>query len=107
MQAIDIEREKKILLKKNKELTTEETTRIIEMNQKLKKRQATQDDINILPTLTLSDVKSGVDIIKSKSLKTKQDIYLFKQNTNNLFYASISFELNKLDKKLLLLVPFF
>jgi hypothetical protein len=88
-------------------LTKEAKAEIKSMAEKLRAEQTRTVDTNILPTLELSDINPGVVCVKSVSDKDKKNISLFEQETNGLFYAVISFEVENLPSHLLYLVPFF
>lgn len=105
LQAEDEKQEKKKLKTLQNKLSAKEKARIKEEAEKLRKRQASRDDISVLPTLELSDVSPGLNNVKSREMG--KDMYLFKQKTSGLFYTTLSLDVNNVKEDLLPLVPFF
>lgn len=117
--------EKGKLEKIRKELSTEQIEEIINTAKLLKKRQEQEQNVNLLPTLTISDIpkispnevssiaiknipdkKSGEDVFSSTS-RSGSKLYLCPQPTNGIAYLRFMIAIPELSEELIPYIPLF
>jgi Zn-dependent M16 (insulinase) family peptidase len=92
------EEEKSLLQKLEKGLDAEGRKRVLREADELKKAQETEQDLNVLPTLTTQDIPlaSPPTLVSIENLdKTK--LFFFEKPTNGLTYLRIKIDLTSLD----------
>jgi len=102
------EAEAQRLASTQKDLTEDETHRIVDMAQKLAERQVQEDDPEILPKVGLEDVPDDMHIARGESTQvgaTPASVYT--AGTNGLVYPELVIEMPKLDQELLEVLPFY
>jgi Zn-dependent M16 (insulinase) family peptidase len=81
---------------------------IIKLGAALAERQATEDDPNILPTVTLADVADDKHIPSAKTLNIgEHQATIYEQGTNGIAYQRVVLPLPKLDEKQLQWLPLY
>jgi len=89
-------------------LDSDAKKQIIAQAKALEKRQASEDDIEILPKVTLQDVPLEMSIAKGTQVKVEQgSISLYRQPTNGLVYQQVICALPKMDQQTLSYLPHF
>ena len=74
----------------------------------LETRQASEEDVTVLPTVTLADVPLDiVEVTGEKREISGTELNLYDRATNGLFYANLVFDLSPLSDSELELLPFF
>lgn len=89
-------------------LTEEQAKHIVEQSKALSQRQVQEDDPEILPKVSLSDVPADLHIPESrKSMQDDVPTILFAQGTNGIVYQHAVVDLPVLDKELQSVLPFY
>jgi len=100
--------EKSKLAAINAALDSDAKQQIISQAKALEKRQASEDDIEILPKVTLQDVPTEMSIAKGTKVDLKQtSVSLYPQPTNGLVYQQVICALPEMDKQTLSYLPHF
>lgn len=100
--------EKSKLAAINEALDSDAKQQIISQAKALEKRQASEDDIEILPKVTLQDVPSEMSIAKGNKVDVKQtSVSLYPQPTNGLVYQQVICALPEMDQQTLFYLPHF
>ncbi len=105
------ERERQWLREIRSKMKDKEIKEIIEINRKLKKRQASPDPIDALsklPTLSISDLEREEKEIPIEKIIDKEGTFLFHNiKTNGIIYLDMGFNLSSLPQRLLPYIPLF
>ncbi len=89
-------------------LDNDEKQKIIKQAKALEKRQASEDDIEILPKVTLQDVPLEMSIAKGDKVEVQQTtVSLYPQPTNGLVYQQVVCTLPEMDQQTLSYLPHF
>ena len=89
-------------------LTSNEAQRIVDRAKALEERQSQQDDPEILPKVTLSDVPADMHIPTSKKVEIEgAPATLFSQGTNGLVYQHVVVDLPQLEPELQAVLPLY
>jgi len=100
--------EKTKLASINASLDSAAKQNIISQAKALEKRQASEDDIEILPKVTLQDVPLEMSIAKGNKVEVEQtSISLYSQPTNGLIYQQVICALPDMDQQTLSYLPHF
>ena len=100
--------EKQKLSAINAGLNEQAKQKIVEQAQALSERQASEDDIEILPKVTLQDVPVEMSIAKGEKLEVnKQSISVYPQPTNGLVYQQVVCQLPAVEDSMLPYLPHF
>ncbi len=100
--------EKSKLVAINASLDSDAKQQIISQAKALEKRQASEDDIEILPKVTLQDVPLEMSIAKGSKVDVKQiSVSLYSQPTNGLVYQQVICALPEMDQQTLSCLPHF
>jgi Zn-dependent M16 (insulinase) family peptidase len=89
-------------------LDSDTAQRIVEQSKALSERQSQEDDPEILPKVTLSDVPADLQIPQStKANIVETPATQFAQGTNGIVYQHVVVELPHLDEKLISILPLY
>jgi len=89
-------------------LSDTEKLQIVKQASMLAKRQAQQDDPEILPRVTLDDVPPDLHIAAGDRVKVASgEAWFYAQGTNRLVYQDMIIEIPELDDELLPLLPYY
>lgn len=100
MQKLQTEESKK-LKQKSENLTEKITKEILQDSQKLKEDQESLQNLDALPTLRTSDIKSQIEpTLYDIEEINGQKVYFFKKPTNGLTHISIKIDLESIDDSL-------
>ena len=92
----------------NAALDSDAKQKIISQARALEKRQASEDDIEILPKVTLQDVPLEMSIAKGNKVDVqKTPVSLYPQPTNGLVYQQVICALPEMDQHTLSSLPHF
>jgi len=89
-------------------LNKDESQKIVDMAKKLADRQAQEDDPEILPKVSLSDVPNDISIpVSTTSTVGGTQAHHFDAGTNGLVYPQLTIEMPQLDDELMSVVPLY
>lgn len=98
--------EKSKLAAINEKLDDDAKQNIIAQAHALEERQASEDDVEILPQVTLQDVPIEMSIAKGDKVDVNgTSVSLYPQPTNGLVYQQVICELPKIDSEILPFLP--
>jgi presequence protease len=100
----EMEKMKNELKEKQKNLSGDQENEIKEDAQKLLDLQDREEDLKLLPTLEIKDIKKT---IKQEKSDVFNNLRLYEKPTNGLSYFNIVFDLKGIDEKYLPLIPTF
>ncbi|MBF0378178.1 MAG: insulinase family protein [Desulfamplus sp.] len=88
-------------------LKPEEIASIREDSEKLAELQEQKEDVSVLPTLALSDVKPDIEIIKPDSFDKISNLTCYEKSTSDILYFTSVSGIGSLSEDLKPLIPFF
>jgi hypothetical protein len=80
---------------------------IVAVSKALDARQKQDDDVNILPKVSVEDIPEGMSIPVGIKQSTELPITYYQQGTNGLVYQEIIYEMPALDDELLAAFPYY
>ncbi|MBF0574052.1 MAG: insulinase family protein [Desulfamplus sp.] len=101
---VRIENELKAILAS---LKPEKIASIREDSEKLIQLQEEKEDVSVLPTLELSDVKPDIEIIKPDSFDKVSNLTCYEKSTSDILYFTSVNGIGSLSEDLKPLIPFF
>ena len=101
------QRVKEELAKRRSELSEEELARIRSENETLEELQAGEEDLSILPTLSVSDVPKDVTVVHPDRQYDGIPAACYRKPTSGIFYLVSAAGLDDIPQDLLYLMPFF
>ncbi|KAL1502220.1 hypothetical protein ABEB36_007394 [Hypothenemus hampei] len=100
--------ENKLIKKKTKDLSTKDKQQIYENALRLQKLQESQQDTNILPTLTMNDISSATERINKVNVTINNvPTQINKVNANGLVYFKALLNTSDLSQEQQMLLPLF
>jgi len=104
--------EEKRLAKLKASMSESQKNEVVEMAERLAKRQMQKDDESILPKVGLTDVPSDIHIPEGKDEELFSEPFPFpvttyEQGTNGIVYQQVIIELPNLEKELLEVLPYY
>lgn len=100
--------EQEKLLHIQQHLSEADKQRIVQQSLALQQRQQTKDDPELLPKVTLRDVKDDLHIVQgTSSLLADMPIAWYAQGTNGMVYQTLVLDMPPLSDDLLVLMPLY
>ena len=107
MQQQEEDKVQKSLKEKQQALTQEQIEKIKRDTHALESLQNSIEDLSCLPTLTIQDIPTDIEIVPENKSFTEDRFLSFEQPTRGIVYFAPTQEINALPEKLLMLIPFF